>query len=414
MLCSRHAAATEEGSQSSPLQASSTERAICYIIPALNADLLCPACRIPLVELRTGNGIIWHCEKCDGRAVGLQLLRRTFTPASINPLWLHAIHNEGRIARPCPSCGNSMIEVALDSSTGIKVEVCRICEFVWFDASETQTLQVRPSPKPPPPPLPQEAREAIALAKVQQLAEQARGSDFDSVPPDEWWKSIAAFFGMPVEFDTPAPERRPVVTWFLTALIITASVHAFFHLHEIVQLFGLIPAQATRIHGLTFVTSFFLHAGIIHLVGNMYFLLVFGDDVENFLGRLRYIALIAIAAFVGDLVHIASAPNSTIPCIGASGGIAGVITFYALAFPQTKIGFLWRFFYYFRWIRLPAWFVFVLWIFFQILGAYEQKIVISSVSSFAHLGGAGVGLIAWLLTRKSATDVVAAQGTASS
>jgi len=355
----------------------------------VDAELLCPACRIPLTELRTGNGVIWRCEKCDGRAVGLQLLRRTFTPESINPLWLHAIHREGRSARPCPSCRNAMFEVALDNTSGIKVEVCRICEFVWFDAGETQTLQARPLPKPKPQVvLPQEAREAIALAKVQQLAEQARGSDFDSAPPDEWWKSIAAFFGMPVEFDAPAKKRRPVVTWFLAGLIVTASVHAFFHLQEAVQLFGLIPAQAFRLHGLTFITSFFLHAGIIHLAGNMYFLLVFGDDVENFLGPLRYIALIALAAFVGDLLHIASAPASTIPCIGASGGIAGLITFYALAFPQAKIGFLWRYFYYFRWIRLPAWFVFVLWILFQIIGAYEQKIGISSVSSFAHLGGA--------------------------
>jgi membrane associated rhomboid family serine protease len=241
----------------------------------------------------------------------------------------------------------------------------------------------------------------MALAKVQQLAEQARGPDFDSAPPDEWWKSIAAFFGMPVEFDAPAEERRPVVTWFLAALIITASVYSFFHLHDIVQRFGLIPAQALRQHGLTFVTSFFLHAGIIHLVGNMYFLLVFGDDAENFLGRLRYLTLIAAAAFIGDVVHIASDPNSTIPCIGASGGIAGVITFYALSFPQAKLGFLWRYFFYFHWIRLPAWFVFVLWIIFQIIGAYEQKIGISSVSSFAHLGGAAVGLAAWAVCRRT-------------
>jgi Zn-finger nucleic acid-binding protein len=147
-----------------------------------------------LTELRTGNGVIWRCEKCDGRAVGLQLLRRTFMPESINPLWLHAIHNEGRSARPCPSCGNAMFEVALGSSSGIKVEVCRICEFVWFDAGETQTLQTRPLPKPPAP-LPQKVRQTIALAKVQQLAEQARGSDFDSAPPDEWWKSIACALG---------------------------------------------------------------------------------------------------------------------------------------------------------------------------------------------------------------------------
>jgi ribosomal protein L37AE/L43A len=52
----------------------------------VDAELLCPACRIPLTEMRTGNGIIWRCEKCDGRAVGLQLLRRTFTAESINPL----------------------------------------------------------------------------------------------------------------------------------------------------------------------------------------------------------------------------------------------------------------------------------------------------------------------------------------
>jgi Zn-finger nucleic acid-binding protein len=165
----------------------------------VDTEILCPACRLPLTEMRTGAGILWRCEKCDGRAVGLQLLRRAFTPESINPLWLHAIHNEGRSARPCPSCGNAMIEVALDSSSGIKVEVCRICEFVWFDAGETQTFQPRPLPKPKPQVvLPQEAREAIALAKVQQLADQARDRDFVSAPPEEWWKSIAAFLGMPV------------------------------------------------------------------------------------------------------------------------------------------------------------------------------------------------------------------------
>lgn len=365
----------------------------------VDSDLFCPACRIPLTEIRTGKGVLWHCAKCDGRAVGLALLRDTFTPESINPLWLHAIHNEGQPARPCASCGNAMIEVALDGTSNIRVEVCRICEFVWFDAGETQTLKSRPLPKKPTP-SPQAAREAIAIAKVKAMAEQARGSDFDSEAPDEWWKQIAAFVGMPVEFDASDSDRRPIVTWVLAGAIVTVSVHAFFHLQEIVQAFGLIPAQATRLNGLTFLTSFFLHAGVIHLVGNMYFLLVFGDDVEIFLRPPRYLMLIALAAFVGDLVHIASNPASTIPCIGASGGIAGVITFYALAFPKTKIAFLWRYFFWFRWIRLPAWFVFVLWIFFQIIGAYEQKIGMSAVSAFAHLGGAGVGLLFWTVWRR--------------
>ena len=89
-----------------------------------------------------------------------------------------------------------MIEVALDNSSGIRVEVCRICEFVWFDAGEAQSLQVQPASEPTPDALPQVAREAVAPEKVQQLAEHARGPDSDSVASEEWWKRIAAFLGM--------------------------------------------------------------------------------------------------------------------------------------------------------------------------------------------------------------------------
>jgi hypothetical protein len=100
---------------------------------------------------------------------------------------------------------------------------------------------------------------------------------------------------------------------------------------------------------------------------------------------LRYLVLIALAAFIGDLAHIALDPRSQTPCIGASGGLAGVITFYALNFPRMRLAFLMRWGYIrFRWIRLPAWFVFVLWISFQLVGALEQKAGMSSVSSAAH------------------------------
>jgi membrane associated rhomboid family serine protease len=241
----------------------------------------------------------------------------------------------------------------------------------------------------------------LAIAEVERLSKQAEGPDLDSAAPDESWKQIAAFLGMPVEFDAPEEQRRPWATWLLSAAIICASLLAFPNLREVVQRFGLIPAEATRLDGLTFVTSFFLHAGIIHLAGNMYFLLAFGYAVEDFLRPLRYLALIALAAFIGDLAHIALDPRSQTPCIGASGGIAGVITFYALNFPRMRLAFLMRWgFVWFRWIRLPAWFVFVLWILFQIIGTLEQKAGMSSVSSAAHLGGATVGLAGWLVWRK--------------
>src|SRR5437762_568705 len=109
--------------------------------------------------------------------------------------------------------------------------------------------------------------------------------------PDEQWKQVAALWGMPIEFDAARRERTPWVTWLLCLLIISASTFGFTQLHEIVSRLGLIPTQAMRDGGVTFLTSFFLHAGVLHLVGNIYFLFVFGDDVENFLRPFPYLAL---------------------------------------------------------------------------------------------------------------------------
>ena len=361
------------------------------------SELLCPRCKVPLKDVRTSGGIFYGCDVCGGRAVTIELLRKRFTPESINPLSLHAMRGEGRVSVPCPSCRQPMIGVALSARAEINVDVCQHCHFIWFDAHEVDTLVPR-QPEPVAPELPQKAREMLAIAEVERLSQQAKGPDLDSAAPEESWKQIAAFLGMPVEFDAPEEQRRPWATWLLSAAIICASLIAFSNLREIVQRFGLIPAEATRLGGLTLVTSFFLHAGIIHLAGNMYFLLAFGRAVENFLRPLRYLALIALAAFIGDLAHIALDPRSQTPCMGASGGIAGVITFYALNFPRMRLafwGFVWR-----HWIRLPAWFVFVLWFLFQIIGTLEQKAGMSSVSSAAHLGDAAVGVVAWLVWRK--------------
>jgi membrane associated rhomboid family serine protease/Zn-finger nucleic acid-binding protein len=370
------------------------------------SEFICPRCKVPLKEVRTSGGVLYSCDLCGGRAVTIELLRKRFTPESINSLWQHAIRGEGRVGLPCPSCRQPMIGVNLSDQAEINVDVCQHCHFIWFDAHEVDTLVPRqPEPVAAEPELPQKAREMLAMAEVERLSKQAEGSDFDSAAPEESWKQIAAFLGMPVEFDEPEEQRRPWATWLLSAAIICVSLVAFSNLREVVQRFGLIPAQATRLGGLTFVTSFFLHAGIIHLAGNMYFLLAFGHAVENFLRPLRYLALIALAAFIGDLAHIALDPRSQIPCIGASGGAAGVITFYALNFPRLRLAFLMRYgFVWFRWIRLPAWFIFVLWFLFQLIGTLEQKAGMSSVSSAAHLGGATVGLLAWLVWRKPNDD----------
>jgi Zn-finger nucleic acid-binding protein len=227
------------------------------------SDFTCPRCNVSLNEVRTSGGVFYGCDGCGGRAVTIELLRKRFTPESINPLWLHAIRGEGRVGLPCPSCRQPMIGVALSDRAEINVDVCQHCHFIWFDAHEVDTLVPR-QPESVAPGLPQKAREILAIAEVERLSKQAQGPDLDSVAPDESWKQIAAFLGMPVEFDAPEEQRRPWATWLLSAAIFCASLVAFPHLREVVQRFGLIPAEATRLDGLTFITSFsFMQASFI-------------------------------------------------------------------------------------------------------------------------------------------------------
>ena len=170
----------------------------------------------------------------------------------------------------------------------------------------------------------------------------------------------------------------------------------FGNLEKAVHNFGLIPDLAWRYGGLTFVTAFFLHAGWGHLLGNAYFLLIFGDNVEDYLGRCRYTLLLLAATIGGGLVHVLWEPRSDISLVGASGGISGIITFYALQFPHARIGFLVRF----RWDTIPVWGGLLLWALMQAVGAWLQIMGSSDVSSLGHLGGAAVGVVCWLSWRK--------------
>jgi membrane associated rhomboid family serine protease len=300
--------------------------------------------------------------------------------------------------RLCPFCCESMRSFQI-SEPIITLDACRPCVTVWFDPGEfeeipegviesTDELQLR-------------GREAEATWQLERMAEQQRREEMVSgTPPDEEWKWIPAIFGLPVKIEDAGLSRWPWVTWSLSFVILLVSVLAFFDLENIVNRFGMIPDEKWRYGGATFLTSFFLHAGVWHLVGNLYFFLLFGDNVEDYLGRWRFAGLILLSTLVGDGFHILGNPHSTIPCIGASGGISGVLVFYALEFPRARLGILLRYYWRFAWIQIPAWVAFVIWLLLQLFGVYEQYVGLSNVSALAHLGGVGTGFVLWLWWRK--------------
>jgi len=276
------------------------------------------------------------------------------------------------------------------------LDVCTSCRFVWFDTDEYERFPKTQLDKPKPDKLTTQQKEAIALAKLETLNKRMKDEELGVSAPEHWWELIPALFGMPIEYDNKKLRHRPIATWLLSTIIIFVSFIAFFNLETAIKDWGLVPANFLRYYGLTLVSSFFLHGGIVHMVGNLYFLVVFGDNVEDVLGRGRFVLLLLAAAIAGDAAHILAEYPSTTPCIGASGGISAVIAYYALRFPRAHIGLI----IYFHWIRLPILVLFLFWVGGQFFGAYMQLAGFSNVSAFAHLGGAAIGILFWLFTRK--------------
>lgn len=361
---------------------------------------ICPNCKISLKKVSSSNGVFWLCLSCDGRSATLALLRKNIPAPVVNQLWLTAKSGKYPRKRSCPACYKMMAEVPVQIEDGKQfLDVCTVCQFIWFDRNEYADM-----PKIPEAPklakefenIPQEARLKMALWKIEQIKEQDRINHLNAITPEEDWHWIPGFLGMPVEVENKGSKSIPIITWAISAITILISVYAFFDLKRYVDHFGFIPSRFERYGGLTFLTSFFFHADIFHLLGNMYFFFIFGDNVEDWLGRKRYLILLISATILGNIIHLLGQPNSAIPCIGASGGISGVLTFYALKFPHARLDII----FYGRWLHFPAMVLFFIWIGIQFLGVFSQLTGHSNVSALAHLGGVTVGVGFWFVTRK--------------
>jgi len=357
----------------------------------------CPRCAVPMGRERVAAGISWRCGSCRGRTATVGMLRKAVAKDVVNALWQEARRAPASEGVRCPACRLPMHEARLAVGPGVQaIDFCTRCQFAWFDPGEYRDLtDYAPSAAEveahtPERRLAPEAAEALAQFQLEHAREMAAHRDVGGMtggePPDAWWKWLPALLGMPVEFDAVPVARRPWVTYALVAVVSLVSVLAFGSLESAVRAFGFVPDEPLRKGGITVLSSFFLHGGWMHLIGNMYFLVVFGDNVEDFLGHRRMLLLVLLATIAGDVLHALLTSTPGLPCVGASGGISGVIAYYAFKFPRVRLGFLW---YYVSWVRIPAVAAFVLWVALQVWGVTTAG---SGVAHGAHLGGAIVGL----------------------
>jgi membrane associated rhomboid family serine protease len=142
-------------------------------------------------------------------------------------------------------------------------------------------------------------------------------------------------------------------------------------------------------------TSIFVHGGFMHLAGNMLFLWVFGDNIEYAVGHINYFIFYLLCGIAATLTQVFIEPNSTIPIVGASGAISGVMGAYVLKYPKNKVTTVFIIFIFIKIIKMPAIYMLGFWFLFQLIQGYFSlgQGAMGGVAWFAHIGGFISGLI---------------------
>lgn len=152
------------------------------------------------------------------------------------------------------------------------------------------------------------------------------------------------------------------------------------------------------------ISSIFMHGGWMHVIGNMWFLWIFGDNVEDRLGHAAYLAFYLLCGIGASLIHVAFQPTSDLPMLGASGAIAGVLGAYLISFPHARVYTLLIIFFFIRFVEIPAFLFLIVWFLFQFVAGTAQFGVhqeAGGVAYWAHTGGFVVGvLLLWIMPKR--------------
>lgn len=199
--------------------------------------------------------------------------------------------------------------------------------------------------------------------------------------------------------DSQPSLNKPVVTGVLIALNVLVFVFERTLVEPVQELFvlsyGMVPVRFTW---MSLFTSMFLHGGWMHLIGNMWFLWIYGDNIEDILGRWRYLLFYLACGAAAGLTHLAFNLDSRIPTVGASGAIAGVMGAYMLRFPHSRIVTLLPLFIFFTTIELPAYVILLYWFAIQIFSGVGDTVTRAGVQQggvawWAHAGGFVAGAL---------------------
>jgi membrane associated rhomboid family serine protease len=356
----------------------------------------CPRCPVELEPITSGGVALDRCRLCFGLWFDRGELFKFNQFDSDFPL-APGLPAQGTPTNlRCPRCRGLLRQTAYAPGASVLVDRCPKCEGVWLDSEDIVKVRkmmdvearVRGKAAARLKHVVERERELRARAE----AELAQMEANDRVSRGEWLFMFLT--RLPREVYHPVHRFPRVTVALIAANMLAFGLEMLALTHpggaELVLAYAFIPDKFRQAQDVwTILTSMFLHGGLVHLLGNMYYLYTFGDNVEEYMGALRFGLLYFACGLLGDISHLLSNTTSTVPTIGASGAISGVLAAYMLLFPRRKI--------YALIIVLPlkvgaVWYL-GFWIALQVLFAFTTPVGIEGGTAFfAHVGGFLTGL----------------------
>jgi len=375
--------------------------------------MLCPRCECALGPSAYHDIVLDPCPECHGV---------WFDADELDPFLKHQLSERGDIpdarikrpgtpesadklreaTRPCPRCHCEMDKFNYAYDSDIFLDRCSDCRGLWVDGDEIQQLLEFSKGNP--------KLDRMANSMAKHMATQERFKEnaeaiigFGRRAP--WYAYCMPPVIIPLKDDLPT-RGIPFFTWGIVLLNVAIFMYQSYWVENLSSFFlryGFVPSEIA-VHSSTLVTSMFLHINIFHLAGNMMFLWIFGDNIEKDFGRLSFVGFYVVSGVVASLSHYAMNADSSVPCVGASGAVAGVLGAYFVLHPRASVK-TWIFYDVFD---LPAVLFLGGWILVQVGYAmmFHALEVPGGTAWFAHIGGFVCGaLLAWLYSKVRGTSV---------
>ena len=204
----------------------------------------------------------------------------------------------------------------------------------------------------------------------------------------------------PLKDDNPT-QTKPIVTITLIITCIFIFLYQFSLTNSenifIINNYGMKPKELFLDKGIfsyfNAFSSMFLHGGFMHLIGNMLFLWIYGNNIEDAMGHIKFLLFYIICGISAAILQALVTPNSDIPMIGASGAVSGILSAYFLLYPKARVSTLIFVFFFITVIRIPAGILILIWFTTQLINAYLTDPNIPGVAWFAHIGGFFMGVL---------------------